>query len=107
MFGRGEDGEPFGELGVEGDGFALVFLFKLGGFGGGDGGSGGADVVAGGGERRIALGDGGPESVLNGVRLGGEVSRCVGSKPKFSRGELLPCEELLAIQSLPNGERLG
>lgn len=47
--GRDENGKPFREFGVEGDGFAFFFLLKLGRFGRRDAGRCGAHIVAGGG----------------------------------------------------------
>lgn len=49
----GEDGELFGQFGVEGYGFAFFFFLELRGFGGGDARGGTADVFASAGEMRV------------------------------------------------------
>lgn len=79
VFGRGEDGEFFGQFRIEGDGFALVFFLLLRRFGGGDVRGGGAYVVAGGGVGGFGGRDGGPEFGLDGGGLGGSGLEIVGS----------------------------
>ena len=65
-----EDGEFLGQLGVKGDGFALLLAFLLRRFRARDGARGRADVVALRREGWVGRRNGGPEGVLDGAGVG-------------------------------------
>ena len=101
--GGGVDGEFLGALGIESDGFALVFFLELGGFGGGDGGGGGADVVSGGAEGGVGGGADRVEGVLDCGWLVGSQQWSMGGRRR-RRGDL-PCVRSPARCSRPSEER--